>query len=215
MATLDLTLGALVLGSFVSTALYGIIAIQLYLYAAGNFQDPLWLRVVVSFWHSLQMILETAHTIMLWVLIYTLTVSQYGRLDAIAKDKLLVSIAFPLAGLIGSIVQSFFAYRIRVLSSRNVIPVIAWCGALARTGFGLALCIMPLGSATIQAFLNRFLWVALTPMILNVAVDVLNTVSLCYYLLRGRSKFRTSKRMIDKLVVYTVGEHIGMYCFVI
>jgi hypothetical protein len=48
MDFLDVTLGALEIGGFLSTVLYGIVVVQFYLYLRGGSRDPLWVRAVVS-----------------------------------------------------------------------------------------------------------------------------------------------------------------------
>jgi len=48
MSTLDLTLGALEVSIILSTILYGISILQVFLYSERGFKDPLWLRSLVS-----------------------------------------------------------------------------------------------------------------------------------------------------------------------
>ncbi|KIJ29981.1 hypothetical protein M422DRAFT_187695 [Sphaerobolus stellatus SS14] len=182
---LDLTLGSLLLGTFISTLLYGIILLQFYTYCRAQSKDPLWTKLL--FLMIIPRIVETTHTFATWAMIYQLTVNHYGDPTAIVKDTPSLEISFPLAAAVGSMVQSFFAYRILKLSRSYIIPVLAWVGAIARFGFGVTLAIIPQRSPTILVFITQNLWVALTPMSINVAVDILNTVTLTYYLAKGRS----------------------------
>ncbi|KAF8586512.1 hypothetical protein K439DRAFT_1631574 [Ramaria rubella] len=198
--TLDNTLGVLVLSSFPSSVLYGVIVVQLYLYVTRGSRDPLWLRILVwTVW-----MLETAHVVVHWILVYKLTVTQYGDPEAITNNTTLMSIPFPLMVILGAMVYSFFAYRIRMLSGHNTIPIIMWCGVLAKTAFGFATCAIIAQSATMERVVDHFIWLGLTPLGINVAMDVLNTLSLCSLLCEHSGQGSGSKNMIDKLIRYTV-----------
>jgi hypothetical protein len=48
MAAVDSSIGALELGVFFSTVLYGVTTLQTFLYTEANFKDALWLRITVS-----------------------------------------------------------------------------------------------------------------------------------------------------------------------
>jgi hypothetical protein len=48
---LDLTLGALEIGTLISSVLFGFTTVQLYMYFKNDFRDLLWIRLLVSFVH--------------------------------------------------------------------------------------------------------------------------------------------------------------------
>jgi hypothetical protein len=48
-STLDLTLGAVEMGAFISAILYGMVTIQVYLYAMGCKSDRAWMKALVAF----------------------------------------------------------------------------------------------------------------------------------------------------------------------
>jgi len=89
--------------------------------------------------------------------------------------------------------QSFFGYRILLISHSFIIPVITWLGATVRFGFGIALAVVPSQFPNIQVFESQDLWIAITPLAVSVSNDVLSTASLSYYLSRrvenGTPKF--------------------------
>lgn len=197
---LDLSIGIVEVGILFSSVLYGIATVQAFLYTERNFKDPLYLKTMVG----LVWVFETMHTIFIWVLLYGLTVTNYGNSSAINDTPWSLAAALPLTSLLGSIVQVFFANRVRVLSGRLIIPIIAWCGAVLRIGFGITLGVVFINSHSIPNFFANFQWLVTTQFVLSAAVDVLNTVSLCFYLLRRRTDFKSTQRMVDKLVMYTI-----------
>jgi hypothetical protein len=85
--------------------------------------------------------------------------------------------------------QCFYAYRIRILSNRLVLPIIGWCGAVIRIALCVTLGISFSQSQTIPDFLAQRLWLVETPLAVNVTLDVMNTASLCYYLRQRRHGF--------------------------
>jgi len=200
MSILDLTIGALEIGILLSTVLYGILTLQAYRYTEGQTKDPLWIPVMVTFvW-----VLETVHTVFLWILLYGLTVTNYGKPDTLDDIPWSFAITFPLSAWLGSITQIFFAYRVRVLSGRMIIPVLAWGGSILRCFLGTTAGGLLLKTKSIQLFFAKYQWLVTTPFVLNVVVDVLNTCSLCFYLLRRRSASKPTQRMISKLVRFTI-----------
>ena len=46
--TLDRTLGAMEIGGVASTVLFGVVTVQAWLYIGSDFNDPLFLRLLVS-----------------------------------------------------------------------------------------------------------------------------------------------------------------------
>jgi len=180
--------------------LYGMATVQAYRYTEGKFKDPFWIPTMVAFvW-----ILETLHTVFLWMLLYLLTVTHYGQPSTLEEIPWTFAVTFPLSAWLGSITQIFFAYRVKVLSGRMIIPIIAWSGSVLRCALGTTAGGLLITSKTIPVFFARYQWLATTPFVLNVVVDILNTSSLCYYLLRRRSSSKTTQRKVEKLVMYTI-----------
>ncbi|KAF8587693.1 hypothetical protein K439DRAFT_1337297 [Ramaria rubella] len=184
---LDETIGALEIGIILSTVLYGILTLQAYRYTEGDSKDRIWIPIMVAgVW-----LLETVHTVFLWILLYDLTVTNYGKPETLDNIPWSFAMVFPLSAWLGSITQIFFAYRVRVLSGHTIIPIIAWTGSILRCSFGTTAGGLLLRAKTIPQFFAKYQWLATTPFVLNVVVDVLNTCSLCFYLFRARSGSKT------------------------
>ncbi|KAF8584330.1 hypothetical protein K439DRAFT_1616755 [Ramaria rubella] len=191
MASLALSLGGLELGILTSSVLYGIVTVQVYLYTSREFDDPLWLRLMV--WTVCIRALETAHTVISWYLLYSLTVINYGQPYKIEEKTWTYLAGFPLAACIGSIVQAYFVYRVRVLSKKLFIPVIAWGAVLLRCGFGVAIAVVAmsphphLASTLTRKVVDRLVrYTVETGLITSLcAAGVLACVSVLFILFRG------------------------------
>ncbi|KAF8586978.1 hypothetical protein K439DRAFT_1631100 [Ramaria rubella] len=198
MSTLGVTLGALEVSILISTILYGVTSLQTFLYTAKSFKDPRWLHIMVC------RLLETVHTAFTWILLYSYTVTNYGNPGTIISTPWFLAYSFVFTSFIGSIVQTFFAYRIRVLSGSLVVPIIAWCAAASRVGTGITLGVLISSFDTLTAYVARYSWLETTHLTVDAAVDVTITASLCYYLLLRKTTFKPTQRMVHRLVVYTV-----------
>ncbi|KAF7984488.1 hypothetical protein HWV62_14614 [Athelia sp. TMB] len=106
-------------------------------------------------------------------------------------------------GLVGGLVQSFFAHRIFVLSKRWPITLISWAGSfLAFTG---TVAIMVLGQISyIAKFDAEFGWLVTTTLALLLSVDIINTVALCMFLRIEKTGFQSTDSMLNKLFIWTL-----------
>lgn len=128
--------------------------------------------------------------------------------------------------------QSFFAYRMYLLLSWPVVPVIIWSGAVVRIGFAIFRIVGFVRSKTIPEVVRRYNWVLTTTLSINVVLDVLNTVGLLFCLLKNRPvlmrygsggttyciwfhltccSLPRSRKMVDKLLRYTVGKFMSTH----
>ncbi|KAH7914161.1 hypothetical protein BJ138DRAFT_1144516 [Hygrophoropsis aurantiaca] len=200
MATsLDFSLGALEIGVLLSTCLYGVTTVQAYTYWSSRFRDPLWLRLLVaSIW-----VLESFHTIFLWVYLYRLTVTYYGVSAVLASTTWSLDVSALFDGVIGATVQAYFAWRVHVVSQKYFIPVVSWCGSLLQLSAATAITILSTGT-TIVYFDTHYEWLIAVNLALDLFVDLVNTSALCYHLWLGRNGMRHTDRVLDTLLMWTI-----------
>jgi hypothetical protein len=154
-------------------------------------------------------ILEVVHTICVCVLLYSLTVTNYGRPTTIVDAPWSLDLSVGLSAWIGAAIQvrlltqtgcvlllltispqAFFAYRVKVVSGSFIIPTISWGLALLRASFGVVLGVTAFRSKTLPHFIHVFRWLVITHLTVGVFTDLLNTVSMCFALLRRRSSIK-------------------------
>ncbi|KAJ7223130.1 hypothetical protein GGX14DRAFT_426920 [Mycena pura] len=192
LSQLDLTIGALEVGVLISSTLWGITTVQAYIYATTPSKDPRWIKFL------------SLHTVFAWRYIYRLTVTFYGQ-PAIFNDpdwSLTVSATFD--GLIGVIVQMFFAYRIRLFSKSWFITSISWFGSVLGLAATLGITILS-STRTVAEFGANYGWLIEGLLSVLLAVDVINTAALSYYLNKGRTGFKSTDVVLEKLVMWTIG----------
>ncbi|KAJ7798392.1 hypothetical protein B0H14DRAFT_2906744 [Mycena olivaceomarginata] len=174
---------ALLIGTLVSYALFGVTTTQVYVYY-GRFQDPWKMKAMLCG--------ELAHTICIAISLYTMVITNYGH-----PERLLVLPNSLLAStFIGSLV-SFAAGGFR-----------AFVGALSLFRFVPPNVILfAYGHRPAHEFLGKFgplfdaIWAA------SAANDLLIAGTLVYLLYRRRSSvFEKTVAVIDKLIQWTIGE---------
>ncbi|KAJ7871572.1 hypothetical protein B0H13DRAFT_2554470 [Mycena leptocephala] len=109
------------------------------------------------------------------------------------------------AALIYVVVQFYFANRVRVFSGRWLIPVICWILTILRVTGNLTMMGIQWANPNVTTLQVKYRWLMATALSLGVTVDVVITLSMCYWLWRARqSRFEPTRRMVDTLLVWTV-----------
>ncbi|TDL15202.1 hypothetical protein BD410DRAFT_845408 [Rickenella mellea] len=199
LSALDLNLGALEIGVLISSVLFGVTSVQVYMYWHQRFNDRLAIQALVAaIW-----IFETVHTVFLWIYLYRLTVTFYGVPAVFAESSWELNMSGFFDGIINCSVQAFFAYRVLAISRNWTVPIISWSGSLLQmTG---TFAITALGFTTnIESFAAKYSWIVRGTLVTDAIVDTINTVALCYYLSRGRTGFHATDRIVDTIILWTI-----------
>ncbi|KAJ7113192.1 hypothetical protein C8R44DRAFT_856165 [Mycena epipterygia] len=194
------SLGATEIGSVLGVFLFGIETLQTFNYYRGCPGDSTILKGIVA----LVWFLELGHTMSAWHALYSQTVTFYGQPQYISSPPLSEEMTILFAALIYTVVQTFFANRVRVLSGSWYIMVVASC----LTGLRL---IANMGSVALLIHYSRvsillqWRWLVSTALSLGLAVDILITGSMCHFLRKMRScESKRTRTMVDTLIVWSI-----------
>ncbi|TFK90378.1 hypothetical protein K466DRAFT_596979 [Polyporus arcularius HHB13444] len=211
-ATLDNTLGALLIGNLISACLYGFTTLQTYTYFSGGSRgDSIWLRSLVAFlW-----ILDTVHLVLISHAVYTYTVTDFGDLAAVSTPVWSMLAQMIVMAVSDGIIRSIFCHRIYILSNGSRVL----CGvnvlfALVIFGQGISLCIkdLQLGSKPFADFSTWYY----ADMSSGVVADAAIAATMTWLLMRERSSmnFRRTNHVIHTLVLYSVSTGaLATMCF--
>ncbi|KAJ7779714.1 hypothetical protein B0H16DRAFT_1499657 [Mycena metata] len=198
---LDDTVGAMQIGAACATFLFGIGTLQTYNYYKLFPKDSALIKwVVCVLWFF-----EFGHTISTWHAVYTVTVTFYGQPQEIdvPQHSLVVTILF--SATIYTIVQVFFANRIRVISGKWPLTVVCWIISVLRAVCTFAMFGILMHIAHLSQVATNYKWVMITGLSLGVGVDVIIATAMCYCLWRIRdSGVSATKRIVDTLLVWTI-----------
>jgi hypothetical protein len=220
---LNTSLGALEMGVLISTTLFGVMSMQTYIYiTSARFQSDRWLiklfvafvwwgsfrSSIVNFVHSPETIShstsEAVHTVVTWSYLYGATVTKFGQVFALFTVPWDLATSVFLSGLVCSTIQSFFFYRIYIISSNFFFALSGWFLSFFRLAITIALTAIALQVGLIPVLVDRFFWMVYLEITILMALDTYNAFILIFYLCRRRSQFRSTSRMVDKIMLWTI-----------
>ncbi|KAF8884954.1 hypothetical protein CPB85DRAFT_1337524 [Mucidula mucida] len=199
------TLGAMLIGFMVSTPIYGITCLQLYQYFSRYPKDTIWLKVAVASVWLLETCTQcmTSHAMYYYLILHE---SNVAELSTIVWSLLVPPL---INGIEGAIVQTFFAWRIYIMSDKNVLLFSVICSlAVAQLGLSFAVTIQGLRFPNSAETPTGSEQVVSACFAIVAATDIIITLSLCYYLHIRKSGHERTNGIVKKLVVITINNGI-------
>ncbi|KAJ6512187.1 hypothetical protein C8R47DRAFT_1314226 [Mycena vitilis] len=197
-ASLQSTFGSAFVGLVVSAILYGVTILQTYLYYRNYPQDSKILKWMVA----ILWLLDTVHLVLCTVSVYTVLVLNFNNPDILLTATWSMNIQTDFNGLIGLIVECFYARRVWIVS-RNVY-LTATILILSAIHFALGI-VFTIGSFhTSRENFSDLVWVTSTGLGSAAAADMLIGISLCYYLSKSRTGFSRTDGLISTLMKYSL-----------
>ncbi|KAJ7829411.1 hypothetical protein B0H14DRAFT_3873057 [Mycena olivaceomarginata] len=193
--------GPILIAYLADWALFATLTFQLYLYYLAFPNDRLFTKCLVYGVYSIQLV----QIILSTVDAFKMFGSGYGDVSALTQvDFAWFTVPFTIA-LVALIVQSFYAFRIFVLSKSKIIPafIVAASMAVSVSGFINAGLIFKAGNLTRAhgRSIETTFAVALSG---SALVDIIIAVSMTYYLMRNDTGFRRTHALISKLIRLTI-----------
>ncbi|KZT68544.1 hypothetical protein DAEQUDRAFT_727637 [Daedalea quercina L-15889] len=200
-ASLDNLLGATFIGIILSTVIYGITCLQVYLYYTQYCRnDGRAVKLFVAF----LMTLDTFHVALLATVYYYYTVTHFGDFVTLQADTWSLSAQVTVGGFLSCLVQFFFAYRLYNFSGKQLwLPTSICIISLGQLGTSTAY--------TAVGWTNRFFNESqkATPyvtagLVCDIACDSLIAASMIYFLRKKRTMFHKTQMALDLMITYTL-----------
>ncbi|KAI0729738.1 hypothetical protein C8Q72DRAFT_827620 [Fomitopsis betulina] len=200
-ASLDNLLGAMFIGVVLSTAVYGITCLQVYLYYMQySRDDSRAMKLFVAF----LLVLDTFHVALLAMVYYHYSVTHFGDSHELNIDTWSLSAQNTVGGFMSFLVQCFFAHRLYQLSGKQLwLPIIICiislgqlATAAAYTGVGISIKYLS-ASQKSTPFVTASL-------LLDVVCDSLIASSMIYFFRRKRTMFRSTRMALDLMITYAL-----------
>jgi len=195
----DNTLGAVLIGTYVALALYGIVVHQTYRYFRLYPRDQTFVKCSVMAMFTL----DSFHTACLIYTVYYYIAQNYLNNAALTEGIWSMRIDVVTTGLVSSVSHAFFSIRIYQFSHNRLIMMVVTAVSTARLGFALAVTVLSFTTVTFVRF-EPFAWLYCLALGLLIVSDILVTSSLCLLLQRSRTGFSRTNSIIDKLMVYLI-----------
>ncbi|KAF9022352.1 hypothetical protein BDZ89DRAFT_1070745 [Hymenopellis radicata] len=191
--------GVLLIGIFVSLVLMGIIVSQTWNYYNNYPEDSKWLKLYVS---SVFLVDFMSSFFLLWWM-YDLLINDWGNIIPYTQLHWALATDPILEGLIGPMVQAYYAWRIHVISGTYWVSGIIMCCSLMALGGGIAGTHAAATLVTFEALAGAKVTVIFW--LLPAAIsDLIIALALTYYLRKHKGRFQASDKVLDKIIRMTV-----------
>ncbi|KAI0363876.1 hypothetical protein BV20DRAFT_1125975 [Pilatotrama ljubarskyi] len=200
LPSLDSTVGAILIGTFVSLILYGLVIHQAYLYFRMYQNDT----AVIKTFVITMLVAETVHVIFCMHMIYYYLVTNYFNPPSLQIGVWSMD-AQPVLNSFGIFVsKGFFTYRVYMISpkSRMLVPISILCTLFA-IGCTSAATYESVRHVSFAGF-RAYTWLDSAGFAATVASDILITSVLIFTLKRSRTGFKRTDHIVDRLILYTV-----------
>jgi len=208
-ASLDLNLqstyGVLLIGCFLSAAVWGVSFVQTVLYFMMYEKDPRKLKLLILFLIAI----DTANEILVLRSVWPGLILHWGRVDVLGKSEGTIELIHHVwvAAIVAAAVQSYYTWRIYTLSGRKrlipclLIPLIAW----QIIGLG-PYNFLALGHAAVSAGkqTQQLTAVAISLRATGAAADIIITGTMIYLLTKQRIQFTSTQKLVFWLLVLSI-----------
>jgi len=147
--------------------------------------------------------LDTVHMILCTYSVYWYLILSFGNVESLDSSMWSINIQIDVNGLVGVLVQLYYARRLYRMSNNIILPVII--AALGTLTFSLGIVY------TVKAMeLKRFsrydslIWVTCVGIGSTCLADILIAVSMCWCLYHKRTGFKKTDSTIMTLILYSI-----------
>ncbi|KAK7001571.1 hypothetical protein R3P38DRAFT_3049815 [Favolaschia claudopus] len=201
LVPLDNVLGTWLIGLILSSVLFGVTCLQMFLYFTRySSHDHRFLKAFVV---SL-LILDSLHLALVSHSLYSVVVTNFGdyvELETIPWSLLVQTF---VGAFLGTMVQLFYGWRIYILSKKSaVLPTFIGISAVA----GLVLAALWTHKSfelKLFKFADRLAVLSAVGLAFGATADLLIAGSMIYHLSKNRTGFQKTNKAISKLVAYSV-----------
>ncbi|KAI9453095.1 hypothetical protein BJY52DRAFT_866112 [Lactarius psammicola] len=194
------TLGALFIGTVLSSIVYGVTWLQVYSYYNSHYSRDRWpLKSFVAF----LMLVDSANLVFVIYTTYHIGVTNFGDYGS----NVLLPWSLPATALSAIVlevsVQHFYAYRIYHLGGGSpYLPAAISVVSLAEFGIGIVYSTKVLKHIHEPGRFEEEFFIA--TLSCKVPCDVLITAGMVYYLLSNRTQFRRTNNVLNLLAIYSI-----------
>ncbi|KAH9933211.1 uncharacterized protein BXZ73DRAFT_101173 [Epithele typhae] len=187
------TYGPIFTGVVFNILLYGIMVTQTYIYFTTFKQDRTWIKAFVG----LLFLCDTVNSAFDIAFLYIALINNFGNVSALTTASWVFATDAVMTAIIGSLVQLFFAWRVKVLTN-NTLAVVVITG-FGGTGTTIATRMIP---EFVQ--FQRFKVIVIIWLVSSAMADCLITFVLVRYLRGHKTGFGQTDDFVDKIIRITV-----------
>ncbi|KAH9970917.1 hypothetical protein BJV74DRAFT_247373 [Russula compacta] len=194
--------GAVFIGLFVSTILFGVTLTQTWIYyhsGSCRERDPKTLKWFIA----LLVVMDTLHSILCFYTLYWYLILNYGNLASLEDNMWAMNAQIGVNTLVAFSVQLFYARRV-YLMSHSFIPSLIIAG-MSCLYFGLGIeFLVKIWIYKSYSRYKNLMWQGTIALTAAASADVLIAASMFWCLYRYRSGLAKTNLMITNLMIYSV-----------
>ncbi|KAG1750287.1 hypothetical protein EDB19DRAFT_1871779 [Suillus lakei] len=194
-----ISFGPLLVGFALNTILYGAQVTSVLLYFSSFKSDGAWIRLLVS----ALLLLCTANVILEYVFLNDTLIIHFGDQYTLTRANWVSSLVPGITGVVSSLVQLFFAWRIRILTSSfwlvGIIVLLASAAFLCGIGTTIAINMVPVFTQ-----FHRFEVVFVIGLASSALDNLLITGLLVRSLREHKTGFMDTDHIIKKIIRVTL-----------
>ncbi|KAI0771217.1 hypothetical protein BD413DRAFT_65351 [Trametes elegans] len=195
----SVTYGPIFIGVVFNILLYGIMITQTYMYFQVYKRDRTWMKAFVLF----LFLCDTVNCAFDIAFLYIPLVNNFGNFEILDLATWVFATDPVMTGLIAGLVQLFFAWRVKVLTSNwYAVVLIALC-AVAQFCGGLGTSIA-IGMVPQFTHFQEFQVVVIIWLAFSAVADTLITISLVWHLRTHRTGMPVTDDIINKIIRLTM-----------
>ncbi|KAF9483392.1 hypothetical protein BDN70DRAFT_873897 [Pholiota conissans] len=191
--------GPILIGFTFNAILLGVMITQVYLYYTSFKKDKKWLKIYVA----VLFVLDIYNTAAGAAYLYTALITHFNDPAYLDNVTWLFDMDPAITGVIVTMVQSFFAWRIWVLTKSYIFPILilatAITGAVTAIATPIKVSQDPHFTHLLAAKVPISIWLSS-----EVLGDILITVILVVYLSKHKTGFERSDLLVDRIIRLTV-----------
>ncbi|KAK0214878.1 hypothetical protein IW262DRAFT_248553 [Armillaria fumosa] len=193
--------GAIIVGCLLNWGLFGTLSVQLYLYYLAFPNDR---RVTKYLVYGIYVI-EIVQTMLVTHDVFATFGYGFGDMDALTKVDF-YWLTIPIMGaVVACMGQTFYAYRIFILSKSRIIPIFIVCISLINSVASMFTGIYAFEAGTSTTLNTRKVYIAVGISCgAAVLCDILIAICMTYYLMRSATNFRPTQMLVTKIVRLTI-----------
>ncbi|KAK0183642.1 hypothetical protein F5146DRAFT_1148914 [Armillaria mellea] len=193
--------GPLIIGYLLNWGLFGTLSVQLYLYYLAFPNDRKFVKYLVYGIY----ILEFAQTILVAHDAFAVFGYGFGDLEALEGahfNWLSVPIMVAIVAFLG---QSFYAYRIFILSKSRIVPALVICTSLTSSVIAIIAGVYYFQAGDFTKIDRRKLSISIEISCVGYALcDIVIAICMTYYLMRANTGFHRTQILVTKLIRLTI-----------
>ncbi|KZV73836.1 hypothetical protein PENSPDRAFT_262260 [Peniophora sp. CONT] len=191
--------GPILIGTILNVLLYGISLTQTFFYVS-TFKQDRWILKALVF---VIFVADTMNSVFDVVYIYDALVLHYNDPQAIALANWVFATDPAMGSLIASMVQIFFAWRVKVLTGNTWVAALLILGSII-SGLGGVAVSIAIGIVPNWLEFQRFEAPVIVWLVTSAMVDVTITGFLTFHLRKHRTGFQRTDDVLSKIIRLTV-----------